>query len=251
MKIVIWHNIMWSSYKAEVFSALAAQAERAGVDLKIFQIATTSGERQALSGVELSRHRYPYELVFEDSYSNIPRSRMIAETLKRTWSNNADLTFLVEISRPEYWAQALLLALLGASGRFAIPHCLIMIRTTGSALPSGPCLPLCKNVFCYGERARAYALHYGVKPENIFQKSGQRAAGRLRCGHHSPAPGHAASAAPLFLYVGRLSPEKRIETLIQAFARFAAIGGRCAVADRRRRTSGRCAQGAGRGRGRG
>lgn len=60
MKIAIWHNIMWSSYKAEVFNALALITANERVDLTVFQIASTSGERQALSNVDVSRHRYPY-----------------------------------------------------------------------------------------------------------------------------------------------------------------------------------------------
>ena len=81
----------------------------------------------------------------------------------------------------------------------------------------------CQGVFCYGQRARQYLLHYGV-PESRIHLRCQAAAlpadyspakaleGRLQC---SPP-----TQAPRFVYVGRLSPEKGLDALIAAFAGF-------------------------------
>jgi len=80
---------------------------------------------------------------------------------------------------------------------------------------------LCSGVLCYGERSRAYVLKYGARPERVYvdcqaaaplpapDAEGIRAARAER----GRAPG-----GPTFLYVGRLAPEKDLETLLYAFA---------------------------------
>src|SRR5262249_35339737 len=67
VRIDIWHNILWSSYKGEVFSALHAYADNNKFTVRFFQIAETEGNRVALSGVDLTHHRYPYRLLFKGS----------------------------------------------------------------------------------------------------------------------------------------------------------------------------------------
>lgn len=221
MKLEIWHNIIWSSYKAGVFNALAEQAREAGVDFRVIQIATTTSERQALSTVDPDLHRYPYELLFDQSYSDIPLGRLMRRIGLRTWRGRADVTMLVEISRPEYWLQALILRL---QGRAAAVFCdsTLYDHEQGwlKGLAKRAMFRLCGNVFCYGRRAEEYLRHYGVPAEAIFHRN-QAAA--LPADYDAAAipdkRAAAATQAPLFVYVGRLSPEKRIDTLIRAFAK--------------------------------
>lgn len=223
MKLEVWHNIVWSAYKAGVFTALAEQAAQRGVDLNVIQIATTSREREALSVVDTSRHRYPFELLFNTSYSRIPLRDLVRKLACRTWKSKADITMLVEISRPEYWVQVVILRL---QGRKAAVFCDSTLfdrpQPFFKGLAKRLMFALCGNVFCYGQRAREYALAYGVKPENIFHRNQAAALPDDYDAGSIPARRVAAGGgAPLFLYVGRLSPEKRIETLIEAFARVA------------------------------
>jgi len=223
MKLEIWHNIMWSAYKAGVFNALAVQAPARGVDVTVIQIATTSQDREALSQVDTSRHRYPFELLFDTSYSRIPFGDLVSRLAGRVWRTSADLTMLVEISRPEYWVQAMILRL---RGRRVAVFCDSTLfdhhQTFWKAVAKRAMFALCGDVFCYGVRAREYALAYGVKPERIFHRNQAAAlpddydAAGIVARRVAADPG-----APLFLYVGRLSAEKRIETLIEAFARVA------------------------------
>lgn len=76
-------------------------------------------------------------------------------------------------------------------------------------------------VFCYGLRAQDYVCSLGVPRDHTFLRC--QAAGlpgdyaaedvpALRAARGLPA------STPLFLYVGRLAPEKRLDTLIRAFA---------------------------------
>jgi len=221
MRLEIWHNILWSAYKAGVFSALSRQAVALGVELGVVQIATTTQERQALSGVDTSLHQYPYELLFNQSYSAIALRDLVWAVARRTWNSRADLTMLVEISRPEYWVQAVILRLQGRQAAVFCDSTLYDHEQVGlKRLAKRLMFAMCGNVFCYGVRAADYARAYGVSGENIFFRN-QAAA--LPGGYEAgaiPARREAAGGdAPMFLYVGRLSPEKRIDTLIHAFAR--------------------------------
>jgi glycosyltransferase involved in cell wall biosynthesis len=222
VRLEIWHNIMWSAYKASVFSQLARQAEAAQVELCIYQIAETENDRKGLADVNLSLHQYPLHNLFKGSYSAVPKMKLYWQLAKRTATTKADLTILAGFERPEFWMQALIL-LLRRKKRA------VFCDSTGydnpqiwyKALAKRVFFWMCPYAFCYGERAKQYVMSFGVAAD--------RALGRcqaawlpasydvtqipLRRTAAAPAADH-----PVFLYVGRLSPEKRLDTLIQAFA---------------------------------
>jgi hypothetical protein len=91
IRIDVWHNILWSQYKAEVFSSFYKLADKSEFDLRFFQLAETEGNRAVLSGVDTSRHRYPYELLFKGTLDKISLYHRLKEVLPRTWRSNADL----------------------------------------------------------------------------------------------------------------------------------------------------------------
>lgn len=221
MLIDIWHNILWSRYKGGVFSALHRQAEAQGVGVRFFQIAETEKNRQSLGTVDLSYHQYPFELVFTGAFDEIPHYKLAASLLRRVWGSQSDMTILAGYDRPEYWLQLVALMLKGKrrgvfcnSTAFDRPQSLIKYILKSFFFRN------CDVIFCYGQRSRQYILSHGVSEENI----------RFRC--QAAALPHDydvksiveqrvanISRAPLFLYVGRLSPEKNLVRLIEAFAR--------------------------------
>jgi glycosyltransferase involved in cell wall biosynthesis len=221
VKLEVWHNILWSAYKAGVFRALSAQAPAQGVDLQVVQIAATTRDRLALSAHDASLHSYPYELLVDGSYTSVSSWELIKRVAKRTWRSDADLTMLVEISRIEYWVQLLILRL---QGRKVAVFCDSTVydnaQTFGKGLAKRLFFALCGNVFCYGQRAEDYVRSFGIKPQNIFRRN-QAAA--LPADYDAEAIVARRVAAggetARFVYVGRLSPEKRIGTLIEAFAK--------------------------------
>ena len=66
-KISVIHNILWSHYKAVVFSELYKILDEYGYELKVIQIAVNEKRREGLGDIDLSMHNYPYELRFEAS----------------------------------------------------------------------------------------------------------------------------------------------------------------------------------------
>lgn len=222
VRIAVWHNLLWSPYKAAVFSALAEAASGRGHQVLVRQICTTDKSRAALSAIDLSLHAYPYELLFDRSQEEIFPPLLWLKVLSRTLTDRADLTLLCGYDRPAYWLQALALfltrrprAVFCDSTGFDRPR--IWYRRLAKRL----FFKLVPHVLCYGQRARAYVIDHGVRPDHAFDRV---QAARLPKNYDPAAiPGlrsvRAASAeAPVYLYVGRLSPEKALPGLLRAFA---------------------------------
>ncbi|WP_024878656.1 glycosyltransferase family 4 protein [Methylosinus sp. LW3] len=220
MKIDIWHNILWSRYKGGVFSSLDKLARSRGVEISFFQIAETDSQRQSLNAVDLSYHQYPFTLLFPGSYDSIRLVQLYFTLFWRVFRSDADLIILCGYHRLEYWIQFLALLLLGrARGVFCDSTIADHPRSVLKGALKGFFFRNCDAIFCYGLRSKEYVLSYGVEPSRV----------RFRC-QAAALPSdydvkqvlarrlEEVSRTPLFLYVGRLSAEKNLARLIEAFA---------------------------------
>lgn len=222
MKISIWHNIMWARYKAVVFSALHREATARGDRVTVYQIAETELRRASLSPVDASWHEYPYLLMFERAYSEIPKQKLFWRLARQVWSDDADVTILSGYERPEVWLQVVILLL--RRRRFAF-FCDSTIfdkeQNLSKGLAKRVLFALADGVFCYGERAASYVAHYGTPREKIFIRKQAAAlphdysaeAVLMSRIERAPSPSN-----PRYLYVGRLSEEKSLDKLLYAFA---------------------------------
>ncbi|WP_137157866.1 glycosyltransferase [Rhizobium sp. FKL33] len=227
MKVEIWHNILWSRYKAVVFTELHRISVENDVDLKIYQIAETDSDRVGLSGVEKEWHGYPYKLLFGGSYSAIPRQTLISRVAREAFKTDADIIALAGFERPEYWIQLLILK---ARRKKVVFFCDSTIYDNEQTLLKGLAkrffFRLADAVFCYGVRAKEYLMHYGMPARKIRFR--RQAAALPR--NYDPATVVAARIAQdpgevRLLYVGRLALEKRVDTLLKAFKNFLQLHG--------------------------
>lgn len=219
-KLEVCHNILWSRYKGEVFSALYAICKARGIAVKFVQMAETEAARVGLSSVDLSNHRYPFELVYRGSSETIPLYRRVPSYFWRGLSTKADFVILAGYSTAENWAQLAGLMLRGTRrGVF----CDSTANDRAASALKRPAKRFffgrCDIVFCYGQRSREYVMAHGVPAERIA----------IRCQAAALPPGYSvaavgplrranAGAVPAFLYVGRLAPEKNLDRLVEAFA---------------------------------
>ncbi|PXW93239.1 glycosyltransferase involved in cell wall biosynthesis [Sphaerotilus hippei] len=223
MQIAIFHNIMWSKYKGGVFSAIHDLTQGSGTQVSFTQIAETEGERVALGGVDLNYHRYPYELIFPGSYTSVPTYQRTAALVARAWKTQADVVVLAGFERIEYWAMLATLmvrrkprAVFCDSTAYDRPSRLL------KALAKRLFFSQCDGFFGYGIRSREYLMQHGVPSEKIYFRC-QAAALSLDYDESTALARRLEAApkegeAPRFVYVGRLSPEKGLDTLIQAMA---------------------------------
>lgn len=221
MKVDIYHNIRWSRYKAQVFSALHQLAQAEEVDIRFTQIADTSSSRISISGVELDEHQYPHTLLFSGSYDSVPKWKLISTLFRRVWRSDADLILIPGYDQIAHWAM-LLAALISGKRRGVFVDSTLSDRP--QSLFKAPLkrlfFNLCHVYFGYGQRSGELLKYYGGQQDRIF--TGCQAAA-LPFGYSAelalkarivsaPKPLH-----PRFLYVGRLIPLKSIDVLIEAF----------------------------------
>lgn len=222
MHISIFHNILWSKYKGGVFSKLHALAEGTGMHQVSFtQIAETEGDRVALGDVDLRYHRYPFKLLFKGSYSAVTTGQRVRQLWKEALKTKADLVILPGYERLEYWVMLLTLVLR------RIPRAVFCDSTAYDrppqiikSLAKRLFFSLCNGFFCYGERSKEYLESLGADPRNIYFR---RQAAALPLDYDEAAAlslraarAPSAADAPRFIYVGRVSHEKGLDTLIHA-----------------------------------
>jgi glycosyltransferase involved in cell wall biosynthesis len=212
---------MWSRYKAVVFSELFYLAQASSIRIEIFQIAETDDDRTGLSPVDFSSHNYPYINLFKGSYAKIPRWRLYREMTKAVLLTKSDMTVLAGYDKLEYWLQLLILRMRGK--RIAV-FCDSTLYDNPQKLWKGLAKRLffcfCDGAFCYGSRSQEYLMHYGMSKRRLTIRC-QAAIAFKDCDKSSVIRRREATqskkGAPRYLYVGRLSPEKRLETLLLAF----------------------------------
>lgn len=221
MKIDVYHNILWSKYKGRVFSALYTLANKQKDEVTITHIASTSSERVGLSALDTSYHQYPYQLMFDTVYDKIPKWQLYKTLFMSVWNSQAELIILPGYHQVEYWVMLLACmlkrtprAVFVDSTRYDNP-----ISWVKDALKR-IFFSCCDGFFCYGTRSKEYLMGLGVPERKI----------NIRCQAAALPHGYETSdaltrrlsldyqsATPSFLYVGRLSHEKSLDTLLMAF----------------------------------
>lgn len=220
MKIDLYHNIRWARYKAKVFSGLYRMSLGGEVEFRFIQIADTSNERKSLSDVDLDYHKYPHDVLFAGSYEQIPFWRLVITLFGRVYRSDADIILIPGYDRPEYWAMLLAATITRKTrGVFCDSTLNDRIQTPLKGMLKRFFFGSCDLFFGYGARTKEMLVHYGANPARIFYRV-QAAAlpdsysvERARASRVMRAP---SGDTPRFLYVGRLSPEKGLDTLLLA-----------------------------------
>jgi len=223
LRIAIYHNIMWSRYKAGVFSRLHVIATETGRSVDFIQIAETEGDRAVLSGVDESVHRYPYTLLFKGAYGAVPTWRRCAALLRDLARRRPDFVVMPGFDRAEYWAM-LVYCMLTRTPRAVFCDSTIHDRPRAGWKERAKrwFFSHCDGVFCYGRRSREYVMSYDVPEARIFRRVQAAAlpadhSDEQVLRHHESNP--VDPDRPSFLFVGRLSHEKGLPDLVAAFAR--------------------------------
>lgn len=222
-RIRIYHNNLWARYKGAIFSKIYAASGQTGVETSFVQVAETSGQRKLLGDPDRSYHQYPFELLFNGPYEAIPAYKMLARLTYDLLCNRSELVVIPGYHRLEYWSMLFTCILLQRK-RAVFVDSTIYDRHKGGWKEAAKAFFFrrCHGFFCYGIRSKEYVASYGIKERNIV--FGCQAAAlphsydaKSVLRYYSQTP--TLLAAPRFLYIGRLSPEKGLYDLLDAFRR--------------------------------
>jgi glycosyltransferase involved in cell wall biosynthesis len=219
----IYHNNLWARYKGAIFSKVFENSGRSGVSTTFVQVVETSLIRKDLGATDRSYHQYPYKLLFTGPYESIPWYKMFASMMMDLIKNPSDLVILPGYHRPEYWAMLIMCILLRRKRAvFCDSTAFDQDRIPWKEKAKANFFRRCDGFFCYGARSKEYVASYGVDPQKIYD--GCQAAALAHDYDASAIPayydGNPPGAASFkFLYVGRLSKEKGLFDLLEAFCR--------------------------------
>lgn len=221
-RVRIYHNNLWAKYKGAIFSKIELMNRPATLAISFVQIAETEAERALLGGADLSYHQYPYRLLFPGSYNDVPWYRMVFATAADVFRNPCELVVLPGYHLIEYWAMLAVCILLGRKRAvFCDSTSFDRKKHRLKEMAKAFFFRRCDGFFCYGIRSKEYVESYGVDAQKTYYRC-QAAA--LPHGYDVAAirgfyetNDRAVAASPKFLYFGRLSEEKGLFDLLDAF----------------------------------
>ena len=225
-RVLLLHNILWSHYKAIVFSELYKLFQNDGFELLVLQLATTEKQRKNLGNIDLSSHNYPYKLLFNSSIEEIPSHKQVCAIIRELLANHFDIIVIPGYAYIMCWFALLYSRLTGKK----------IIVSFDSTEMDNPkqwfkewikrrFISQCHGAFCYGTKSKEYLVKLGMPSENVYTRCQATDNRKLADIHGAALENRDAQLCENkfcsynCIYVGRLSEEKNIVTLLSAFAR--------------------------------
>jgi len=219
MKFIIVHNILWSNYKAAVHSKIYELSKEKNVDFHVIQIARSKSNRKNMGAVNLDIHKYPYTLLFDEvleETSTLDRTKKLWKEIKRQkpdvlFMSYSDVAYYPIILRLKFSKIKLVLGF--DSNKYDKK------RTFFKELTKKYMLKIPKLVFSYGTMQQEYLAQLGVDKSKMRIRVQGTDTNKLVQIHelHKARKSEWPYPKHTFLYAGRLSPEKNLKFLIEAF----------------------------------
>lgn len=225
MRVLIVHNQLWAHYKSKLFSEIDRAIKRSNPsdELLVAQIALYEASRKVMQNDDSIIYDYPYKVLFERSLDQVSFGQR-REALFRVF--NEYRPDVLNITGYFDWAQVLLMFYARAKG------VKVVISSESSSADhnrSGWKEAVKKLIvgranafFCFGKTSAEYLESLGVAKSAIKVRNAAVIDEQVIRQRYDEAKKELNTAGnPVsrkFVYVGRLAPEKNLNTLIRAFA---------------------------------
>jgi len=194
--------------------------------MKVIHIAMNERGRTSLGKVDLSLHQYPFEILFDSNYEETSVLKRTTRLLRVLRSFKPNVVLLPGYNDLAYW--------------FVLVYCkltkrkVIVVMETNEfdkekrplmkEFLKGLFIKTCDAVFACGTASKKYAERLGAKSERIFivHLTNDTEVMKSSCEHWRTRVFEIKREYRIFkehnfVYVGRISPEKNLKTLIEAF----------------------------------
>ncbi|MBO9614816.1 MAG: glycosyltransferase family 4 protein [Dyadobacter sp.] len=225
MRVLIVHNQLWAHYKSKLFSEInfAIRQANPADELLVAQIALYEASRKVMQNDDAITYDYPYQVLFERSLDQVS----FGERRKALFSVfNEYRPDVLNITGYFDWAQVLLMFYARAKGVKVV----ISSESSSADHNRAGWKEAIKKVivgranafFCFGKTSAEYLESLGVAKSAIKVRNAAVIDEQVIRQRYDEAKKELNVAAKpntrKFVYVGRLAPEKNLETFIRAFS---------------------------------
>ncbi len=227
LKILILHNIMFSHYKAKVFSELAKLQETNKINIFVVQIATTEKQRPILGEIDYSIHRYPYKLLFDLPLEKVPWYKHIYAIVQVLVDYEYDVIVIPGYIYLFCWAAMAISIIRGKKLILAFDSTeMDNVRKPWKENVKKFFIRRFSSYLCYGTKSKSYLIKLGANHRNIFIRCQATDNQTIFDEYCNSQNNRACNLSKMglpnmnFIYVGRLIKEKNIITLLAAYGAF-------------------------------
>ncbi len=224
MRVLIVHNILWSHYKAALFTELAQQCPP-DAELLVVQLAESEDKYRQLGKGGSIEHGYPYTLLHKDSLNSLPAGKKLRGLLGEIHRFKPDIINLSGYYDPVYWLIITYARIRGIK----------LVLSNESSEKDGnrngwkeklkrTLIRQFEGFINFGSSSAQYMLGLGALPSQIISQhaavlNNQVVQRVYQTALSSRTQEKADSSLPThnFVFVGRLAEEKNLPVLLKAF----------------------------------
>lgn len=218
MKILIIHNQLWAHYKAIIFNELQKLVDtNTDSELLVLQLALVEKSRIALGQVDLSNHRYNYQLVHDGTLEELSLKQRVLAMLKSVRTFKPDVVNLTGYYDIASWIVLFYCRLAG------IKTVLSNESTLGDHLRKGIketiksfIIRQFDGFFNFGTRSSEYLVTLGAKSNQLLVQRNCVDNKRLKELYDLAKKSVIPKKQDNFIFIGRLIPFKNLPSFMEA-----------------------------------
>ncbi|MCF0062386.1 glycosyltransferase family 4 protein [Dyadobacter chenwenxiniae] len=223
MRVLVVHNQLWAHYKSRLFSEIhqAFKEKYPESDFLVIQIALYEASRSVMQSDDTITYDYPYQVLFERSLDQVSFKERRAALFAAFDAYRPTVLNITGYFDP---AQVLLMFYARIKGVKVVLSSESSSADNSRSFIKESLKKLIVNranaFFCFGKTSAEYLETLGAKPSQIPVRNAAVIDEEVVRSRYDAGKQENVNIARVarFVFVGRLAPEKNLETLLRAFA---------------------------------